>query len=75
MIQEIAAKVREATRNGKKIAMFHYQVLIDAEELNGVKPEEFCEEIGVKESYKTEFTKMLNLAKLMKEEGTNISKA
>lgn len=69
---EIAAKVHKAAQEGKKIAMFHYQILIHAEELKDVDPIEFCKEIGVLESYKTEFKKMLRLAELMKEIGDKI---
>jgi hypothetical protein len=32
---EIARKARESAASGNKIAMFHYQVLINAEELRG----------------------------------------
>lgn len=59
-------------REGKKIAMFHYQVLIHAEELEGVDPVEFCKEIGVPETYATEFRKMLSLGSLMKDLGVTI---
>lgn len=75
LIQEIAAKVREAARDKKKIAMFHYQVLIHANELKGIDPVDFCREIGVPKTYSTEFGKMLSLAKLMEELGATISQA
>lgn len=68
-IDEIARKVREAEKTKNKIAMFHYQILIHAKELEGVDAIEFCKEIGVNESYATEFRKMLSLAKLMRDEG------
>ena len=73
MIEDIATKVRDAAPNGKKIAMFHYQVLINADDLKGLDPVDFCKDIGVTKSYATEFRKMLSLAKLMKEEGVRIS--
>lgn len=72
MLPEIAAKVREAARDKKKIAMLHYQVLVHAEELDGTNPEDFCKEIGVSNKYATEFRKMLSLAKLMRELGAEI---
>ena len=72
MLQKIAVKVQEAAHDKKKIAMLHYQVLIHAEELNGVNPEDFCKEIGVSNKYATEFRKMLGLARLMRELGVKI---
>lgn len=74
MIGDIAAKVRDAALNHKKIAMFHYQVLINADDFQGLDPVDFCKDIDVPKSYATEFRKMLSLAKLMKEEGVRISR-
>lgn len=44
VIKEIAEKVREAALDGNKIAMFHYQVLIHAQELQGIDAIVFCKE-------------------------------
>ena len=73
MIEDIATKIRDAAHINQKIAMFHYQVLINADKLGGLDPIDFCKDIGVTNSYATEFRKMLSLAKLMKEEGVKIS--
>ncbi len=73
MISEITRKVRMAADTGQKIAMFHYQVLVNAEKLKVLDPVAFCKDVGVPETYATEFRKMISLAKLMKEEGTSIS--
>ena len=73
MIEDIATKIRDAAHNNQKIAMFHYQVLINANDLEGLDPVDFCKDIGVPKSYATEFRKMLSLAKLMKEERVKIS--
>lgn len=73
MISEITRNVRMAADTGQKIAMFHYQVLVNAEKLKGLDPVAFCKDVGVPETYATEFRKMISLAKLMKEEGTSIS--
>jgi hypothetical protein len=75
IIKEIADAVCEAEKEGKKIAMFHYQVLTHAEELSGVDALEFCKEIKVPESYAIEYRKMLSLARLLKEQGATIKKA
>jgi len=73
MIEDIATKIRDAAHINQKIAMFHFQVLINADKLKGLDPMDFCKDIGVTRSYATEFRKMLSLAKLMKEEGVRIS--
>jgi len=52
--------------------MFHYHVLRNADELEGIDPKGFCKEISVPETYATEFTKMIALARLMKQEGAKI---
>jgi hypothetical protein len=71
-IEEIKTAVHKAAGRKQKIAMFHLQVLRHAEELDGVNAKAFCRELAVPETYATEFTKMLSLAKLMKEEGLKI---
>jgi hypothetical protein len=73
MINEITRKVREAAHRGQKIAMFHYQVLVNAEKLKGLDAVTFCKDVGVPVTYATEFRKMISLAKLMKEQGSTIS--
>jgi hypothetical protein len=72
IVQAISDAVHEAERDKKKIAMFHYQILIHADELRGVDAAEFCREIKMPTSYATEFRKMISLAELMKEQGTTI---
>jgi hypothetical protein len=72
MISEIARRVREAANGGQKIAMFHYLVLINAQQLKGLDAVAFCKDIGVPETYATEFRKMISLARLMKEQGASI---
>lgn len=72
MIEQIRAAVHHAAGERQKIAMFHFQVLKNADELAGVDPNGFCKEIAVPETYATEFTKMIALARLMKEQGARI---
>jgi len=71
VIEEIKAAVQAAGTN-QKIAMFHFQVLKNAHELEGVDPKAFCREIGVRESYATEFTKMISLARVINEQGMRL---
>ena len=72
MIEEIKAAVHGAAGTNQKIAMFHFQILKNADELAGIDPKGFCREVSVPETYATEFTKMIALARLMKEQHTKL---
>ena len=72
MIDQIKAAVHNAARGNQKIAMFHYQVLKNAKELEGLNPEAFCKEIAVPTTYQTEFRKMISLARVMDEQGSKL---
>lgn len=72
MIEEIKAAIQRSAVTNQKIAMFHFQVLKNADELSGIDPKGFCKEVSVPETYATEFTKMIALARLMKEQGVKI---
>ena len=73
MSDDIKRAVHAAAGSKQKIAMFHLQILTHADELEGVNPAAFCKELGVPDTYKTEFQKMLSLARLMKEQGIKIT--
>ena len=73
-IQKIISKIKEAEQKNQKIAMFHLQSLIHAEELQGVDPVQFCKDVGMKESFATEFRKMMSLSKVLKDEGYALMK-
>jgi hypothetical protein len=72
VIEQIKAAINGAVGNNQKSAMFHFQVLKNADYLAGFDPKEFCKEVSVKETYATEFRKMIALARLMKEQGTKL---
>jgi hypothetical protein len=72
VIEKIKAAVHGAAAKNQKVAMLHFQVLKNADDLEGTDPKAFCREISVSEKYATEFTKMLALARLMKEQGVKI---
>ena len=74
MSDEIKAAVHAAAGSKQKTAMFHLQILTHADELEGVDPVAFCNELGLTDAYATEFRKMLKLARLMKEQGIRITK-
>jgi hypothetical protein len=71
--EQIKAAVHRAAGKNQKIAMFHFQVLKNADELAGVDPKGFCKEVSVPETYATEFRKMVALARLMKEQGAKLT--
>jgi hypothetical protein len=72
VIEQIRAAIHRAAGKNQKIAMFHFQVLKNADELTGIDPKGFCKEVSVPETYATEFTKMIALGRLMKEQGAKI---
>jgi hypothetical protein len=73
MIQEIKNSVHNAIDVNQKVAIFQLQVLKNAAELYRVDAGIFCQAIDVPDSYKTEFQKMLNLARIMEQQGINIA--
>jgi hypothetical protein len=72
VINEIREALHTSASSNQKIAMFHFQVLKHAKELEGLNAKAFCKEIGVPVSYATEFTKMISLSRLMKEQGVKL---
>ena len=75
MYEDIAKQIASAALDGDKTSMFHLQVLKNAHLLTGVDPVQFCRLVGARDSYKTEFSKMMKLAKLMERNGITLSSA
>ena len=73
MIEEIRKAVHDAALGNQKIAMFHFQVLKNAVALESLDPVSFCRDINVPETYKTEFRKMLSLARIMRQQGVRLA--
>ena len=71
---EWTRQIRQAELDGAKIAMFHYIVLSNAEQLQHENPKQFTLAVGMKESFHTEFSKMIALAKLMGALGVKLAK-
>ncbi|HFF8633332.1 TPA: transcription factor [Escherichia coli] len=61
-----------APRNQFMVEM-HLQMLKYADELSHVTAKEFCEGVGLKVSFGTEFSKMRNLTQRLKAAGLNTS--
>lgn len=72
MIEQIKTAIHRAAGKKQKIAMFHFQVLKNADKLADIDAKGFCKEISVPETYTREFAKMIALARLMKEQGTKV---
>jgi hypothetical protein len=75
MYDEIARHINQSVERRCKIAMFHYQVLINADELLNEDPVHFCRAVGVPVSYAIEYRKMIRLSRLMKQMGATINQA
>ena len=73
MTEQIKAAIHRAAGNSQKIAMFHFQVLKNADELADLDPKAFCKEVSVSATFATEFRKMFALARLMKEQGVGLT--
>lgn len=72
MIEGIRQAIHDAAGDKQKIAMFHLQILTHADDLKGLSAKDVCKELDVPDTYATEFTKMISLARLMKEQGMKI---
>ncbi len=72
MYERIRQAIEAAARDQQKMAMFHYQVLSNANVLEATDADEFCRAVGVPKTYQTEFRKMLSLARLMREQGAKL---
>ena len=72
MIDEIKIAVQDAAARRQKMAMFHFQVLKNATELEDLNAKAFCKEVAVPTTYQTEFRKMIGLARLMRELGVSL---
>jgi hypothetical protein len=73
MYERIRLAVEAAARDEQKMAMFHFQVLTNAAALESADADEFCRVICVPATYKTEFRKMLSLARVMRERGVRLT--
>ncbi|VUD62064.1 hypothetical protein TDB9533_02961 [Thalassocella blandensis] len=63
----------DAPRN-QYTAELHLQMIKYADELKGITAKEFCEGVGLRNSFGTEFSKMRNLTPRLKAAGLNTDK-
>lgn len=68
--QRINQALAEAPRNQYTVEL-HLQMLKYADTLKNITAKEFCEGVGLRESFGTEFSKMRNLTQRLKAAGLN----
>lgn len=73
IFERISRAIEKAPRNAY-VAELHLQVLKYAEHLEGVSGREFCEGVGLKPAWGTEFVKMRKIAPRLIEAGMDTSK-
>jgi hypothetical protein len=73
IFDSIKRALNEAPRN-QYTAEMHLQMIKHADDLKSITAKEFCEGVGLKRSYGTEFSKMRNLASRLKHAGLDASK-
>ena len=69
LMASIRTKIDKATESDERTAMFHFQVFLHAPELESVNATAFCKSLGMTETFKTEFRKMLNLRRMLAKQG------
>ena len=73
---EILARIRSAIdtapRNGRS-AEFHLQIIKYADELKDLTGKEFCEGLGIGQSFGTEFAKMKKITKRLKQANLDVN--
>ena len=73
IIEGIREALASAPRNHKTVEL-HLQMIKYADELSHLTGEEFCDELGLKRSFRTEFSKMRNLTSRLKAAGLDTRK-
>ena len=74
IIETIKLTLQKAQAKREKTAVFHCQVLLNAELLKHLDPHEFCRNVGVTKAYHIEFRKMIAAARTLSELGYSIQK-
>lgn len=73
IFKSIQLVLSDAPRN-QYMTELHLQMIKYADELKDITAKEFCEEVGLKASYGTEFSKMRNLTTRLKKAGLDVKK-
>ncbi len=73
LILEIKTELVKAAKERKKTETFHSLVILHADELAEVDPNEFCRRTDLSPPYATEFRKMVAARRRLREMGFNIT--
>jgi len=73
IFKRIRTQIESAPRNAY-VAELHVQVIKYARELDGCSGREFCEGVGLKPAWGTEFVKMRKIAPRLIEAGLEVGK-
>lgn len=73
VFQQIKLALAEAPRN-QYTAELHLQMIKYADDLKHITAKEFCEGVGLRQSFGTEFSKMRNLTQRLKAAGLDTAK-
>ncbi len=73
IVKAIQLALSDAPRN-QYMAELHLQMIKYADELKDITSKEFCETVGLKASYGTEFSKMRNLTTRLTKAGLDVEK-
>lgn len=74
---DIYDRIRQALASAPRnqyTAEMHLQMIKYADHLKSITAKEFCEGVGLRESFGTEFSKMRNLTERLKAAGLNTEK-
>lgn len=71
--ERIKQVLADAPRN-QYTAELHLQMIKYADELKNITAKEFCEGVGLRSSFGTEFSKMRNLTQRLKDAGLDTAK-
>lgn len=77
MKEQIFIAIKTALANAPRnqyMAELHLQMIKYADELKEITAKEFCEEVGLRPSYGTEFSKMRNLTGRLKKAGLDVNR-
>ena len=77
MKSTVFSSIKQALSNAPRnqyMTELHLQMLKYADQLEDITAKEFCEQVGLKPSYGTEFSKMRNLIHRLKKAGLIVDK-
>ena len=75
MAFKIKTEIENASESDERTAMFHFQIFMNANKLQDVSARDFCKAIGMHETFKVEYKKMLNLRQMLAKQGYAIKTA